>query len=98
MVRSNEGDCLLNADKALVNTRLVEIEKPRPGPEQVRARLRAASLSPVDWKLASGILFAWVGTGKHVAGVDRAGVVDALGDGISTVGIGERIDVELFGR
>ncbi|NNU62849.1 zinc-binding dehydrogenase [Ochrobactrum soli] len=78
-------------DEALLNTRLVEIEKPLPGPGQVRISMRAASLNPVDWKLASGALSAWHGTGDHLVGLDGAGVVDALGDGVSAVRIGDAV-------
>ncbi|MGH6861374.1 MAG: zinc-binding dehydrogenase [Phyllobacterium sp.] len=78
-------------DEALLNTRLVEIEKPPPGPGQVRISLRAASLNPVDWKLASGALSAWYETGEHLVGVDGAGVIEALGDGVSTVRVGDAV-------
>ena len=78
-------------DEALLNTRLVEIEEPQPGPGQVRVSLRVASLNPVDWKLASGALSAWRGTGEHLVGVDGAGVVDALGDGVSAVKVGDAV-------
>src|SRR5258705_10866672 len=46
---------------------------PRPGPGQVRIKVRAASVNPIDWKLASS------GT-RQVPGQDVAGVIDAVGD------------------
>jgi NADPH:quinone reductase-like Zn-dependent oxidoreductase len=53
---------------------------PEPGPGQVRIKVRAASVNPVDWKLAAR---AQPG-GKQIAGRDLAGVIDAVGDANST--------------
>lgn len=59
------------------NTVKVEsVPIPEPGPGQVRIKVRAASVNPVDWKLAAR---AQPGS-KQVAGRDLAGVVDAVGD------------------
>lgn len=48
---------------------------PEPGPGQVRVKVKAASVNPVDWKIAAR---AAPGT-KQTAGRDFAGVIDAVG-------------------
>lgn len=48
---------------------------PEPGPGQVRVRVHAASVNPVDWKIAAR---AAPGS-RQVAGRDLAGVIDAVG-------------------
>lgn len=59
-----------------VQLRSVAIPQPQAG--QVRIRVVAASVNPVDWKLAvrSPELLG------HVAGRDLAGIVDAVGPGV----------------
>ena len=50
---------------------------PEPQAEQVRIKVRAASVNPVDWKLA-----ARAAPGSHqIPGRDLAGVIDAVGPG-----------------
>jgi NADPH:quinone reductase-like Zn-dependent oxidoreductase len=63
--------------------RAVEHPEPRPGPGQVRIRTAAATVNPVDWLTADGVLAAMT---PHLAppfvlGWDVAGTVDAVGDG-----------------
>ena len=68
--------------------RLSEVATPEPGPGEVRLRVRASSLNPVDYK------FARSGTGlslPHVLGIDAAGEIDALGPGVTGWAIGERV-------
>ncbi|MFE5588158.1 NADP-dependent oxidoreductase [Kitasatospora sp. NPDC056531] len=62
---------------------LSEVTTPEPGPGQVRIRVRAASVNPLDLKIRSGLM---AGTfPAHfpvVPGLDAAGVVDAVGEGV----------------
>lgn len=78
-------------DDAMENLRVTAIERPRPGRGQVRVAIRAASLNPVDWKLASGVAPWWQGRGAHVVGLDGAGVIDMLGEDVSGWQIGDRV-------
>ncbi|MCO4762447.1 MAG: NADP-dependent oxidoreductase [Myxococcales bacterium] len=73
-----------------------DIEEPGPAPGQVRFRVHASSVNPIDWKLAKGVLkwlrpmkFPWVTT------FDGAGVVDAVGSGVQGWRIGDRLAVRL---
>lgn len=78
-------------DVDLRDTQLTQVDAPKPERGQVRVAVHAASLNPVDWKLASGALSAWHGNGSHIVGLDGAGVVDALGDGVTSFKIGDRV-------
>lgn len=73
----------------LSTTTLTEAPRPDPQPGEVRVRMRAASLNPVDWKLCAGVAPWW--TQPHVAGLDGAGEIDAVGDGITGWNIGDRV-------
>lgn len=72
--------------------RLDEIPTPEPGPGEVRVAMRTSALNHLD---------LWVSKGMpapkhfpHVAGGDGAGVVDAIGDGVSTVAVGDAVIVD----
>ncbi|MHC4829355.1 MAG: zinc-binding dehydrogenase [Planctomycetota bacterium] len=68
--------------------RLEDIERPQPGPGQVRVALRAAALNHLD---------LWVSQGMpkpplpHTLGSDGAGVIDAVGEGAPGVAVGDRV-------
>ncbi|GAA3615405.1 NADP-dependent oxidoreductase [Microlunatus ginsengisoli] len=75
--------------------RWAEAEEPHAGPGQIRIKVAAASINPIDWKLSTG-MFAG---GKPMEGVgrlgfDAAGVVDEIGDGVTGVQVGD----DVFGR
>jgi NADPH:quinone reductase-like Zn-dependent oxidoreductase len=78
-------------DPAMDGVRLRAIERPLPAAGQVRIRMEAASLNPVDWKLASGIVPWWDGNGAHVVGLDGAGTIDMLGEGVVGWSAGDRV-------
>ncbi|WP_432037432.1 NADP-dependent oxidoreductase [Streptomyces cucumeris] len=59
-----------------------EVTPPEPGPGQVRIRVRAASVNPLDVKIRSGLMAAAIPARFPVVpGLDAAGVVDAVGEG-----------------
>lgn len=75
---------------------LVQLPTPQPRRGQVRVQVQAAGVNPVDWKMrTSGPLrLAARLLGPRppvVVGVDFAGVVDAVGPGVSRVRPGERV-------
>lgn len=61
---------------------------PVPGPGEMLVRSHAIGLNPVDWKVLGG-LPTWAP--GHVPGVDGAGVVVALGDGVDRAWLGRRV-------
>ena len=71
---------------------IVEREDPQPGPGQVRLAVRAASVNPIDWKLRSGGMASSDAPQRPViAGVDLAGTVEAVGEGVTAFGIGDEV-------
>src|SRR4051812_32005195 len=71
---------------------VAEMPKPEPGPAQVRIRVGAAGVNPVDGKIRSGAMQAVFPTPlPAVLGVDVAGVVDALGADVTGVAVGDRV-------
>jgi NADPH:quinone reductase-like Zn-dependent oxidoreductase len=69
-----------------------EAQDPHAGPGQIRIAVRAASVNPIDWKMATGVMSG----GKPLAatgylGFDAAGVVDEVGDGVTGVSVGDDV-------
>ena len=72
--------------------RLEEVQIPVPARGEVLVRVRAASVNPVDWKVATGSFRPLVRGGlPRTMGSDFAGEVAALGDGAGGFAIGERV-------
>lgn len=72
------------------NFELREVPDPQPGPGQVVVRVAATSVNPVDYKIRHG--------GSAVApelpailGMDVAGTVEAVGDGVATFRPGDEV-------
>ena len=68
--------------------RLEVAEVPIPGPGHIRVRVQACGLNPADWALCRG-LFA--GALPRGIGLDVAGTVDAIGEGVAGVSLGDRV-------
>src|SRR3954469_15743815 len=65
---------------------------PKPGAGEVRIRVAATSFNPVDDGIRGGYLQGpFPVTLPHIPGIEVAGTVDALGDGLSGVGIGDDV-------
>ena len=67
---------------------LVELPDPSPAAGQIRVRVRAVGINPVDWKIRSGMLG---GDLPRRTGVEMAGVVDELGEGVTDVAVGDEV-------
>jgi NADPH:quinone reductase-like Zn-dependent oxidoreductase len=66
--------------------------EPHAGPGEVRIKVRAAGVSPVDVALRAGQSPASATLPlPHVPGVDAAGVVDEVGAGVTGVVVGEEV-------
>ena len=67
-----------------------EVETPRPGPGEVRVKLKASGVNPSDVKAREGRTrkIAWPRVIPHS---DGAGVIDMLGDGVPAQRQGERV-------
>ncbi|MFF1483573.1 NADP-dependent oxidoreductase [Streptomyces sp. NPDC058319] len=72
--------------------RLLDAEEPHAGPGQIRVAVRAAGVNPVDWRIREGqILAAHPIELPAGVGLDAAGVVDEVGEGVEGVAIGDRV-------
>ena len=67
--------------------KLESVPIPEPAQGQVRIKVRAVSVNPVDWKIADR---AAPGT-KQIAGKDVAGVIDAVGPGVTPWKVGDAV-------
>jgi len=66
---------------------LETVPVPEPGKGQVRIKVRAVSVNPVDWKIMDRTP---AGT-KVIAGRDLAGVIDAVGEGAAPWKVGDAV-------
>lgn len=67
-----------------------DLPEPVPGPGQVRVRLKAAALNHLDIFVRNGLPGLAVAL-PHVMGSDGAGIVDAVGPGVSAVRPGDEV-------
>ncbi len=71
---------------------LADVPLPDPGPGQVRIRVQASGVNPVDSAIRSGAMQAIFPTAlPAIPGVDVAGVVDAVGEHVTDVAVGEPV-------
>jgi NADPH2:quinone reductase len=67
---------------------VVERDLPEPGPGEVRVRVVRSGVNPTDWKFRAGNL---AGHDEVVPGQDGSGVIDAVGPGVDTYAVGDRV-------
>lgn len=63
--------------------KLVETRRPEPGRGEILVRVRAAGVNPADWKTRERGVFANGATPPFTLGFDVAGVVEAVGAGVT---------------
>lgn len=63
---------------------------PEPGKGQVRIRVQAAPIHPTDLHILRG-RYGFAPRLPAVLGVECVGIVDALGEGVESVGVGQRV-------
>ncbi len=72
--------------------RLVDAEEPHAGPGRIRVAVGAAGVNPVDWRIREGqVLQAHPIELPAGVGLDAAGVVDEVGEGVEGVRVGDRV-------
>jgi len=71
---------------------LTETDLPTPAPHEVRVRVKAAGVNPLDNKIRRGDL-AGVFPAEFpiVPGLDAAGVIDALGEAVTGFAVGDEV-------
>jgi NADPH:quinone reductase-like Zn-dependent oxidoreductase len=69
-----------------------DVEQPVPGPGQVRVRVAATSFNPVDGTIRAGFMQGPIPVVlPHTPGIDLAGTVDALGEGVEGLAVGDDV-------
>lgn len=72
--------------------KLVEVDEPHAGPDTVRVAVRAAGVNGIDWKIRAGHMREMIPIDLPAgSGMDAAGVVDEVGDGVEGVAIGDAV-------
>lgn len=75
--------------------RLVERETPTPGPGEVRVRMLVSGVNPTDWKRRAAQTASADIDAAIVPNQDGAGIVDAIGDGVDSLAVGDRVWIYL---
>ena len=72
--------------------RYEDVDRPVPGPGQVRVRVAATSFNGVDGNIRAGFMQGPMPLAlPHIPGLDVAGTVDALGEGVDEPKVGDRV-------
>jgi NADPH:quinone reductase-like Zn-dependent oxidoreductase len=72
--------------------RVVDVERPVPGPGQVLVRVKATSINPGEAKIRSGAFAQqWPSTFPSGEGSDLAGIVESRGEGVTRFAIGDEV-------
>ena len=70
--------------------KVTEIERPEPGPGEVRVRVMVSGINPTDVKARSGAVPRPI-DGFQIPDQDGAGVIDAVGPGVDPARVGQRV-------
>ncbi|HEV3288817.1 MAG TPA: NADPH:quinone reductase [Streptosporangiaceae bacterium] len=70
--------------------RVAEVDRPDPGPGEVRVKVTMSGLNPTDYKSRSGATPRPI-DGFQIPHHDGAGVIDAVGEGVDPGRIGQRV-------
>ncbi|UUZ86134.1 alcohol dehydrogenase catalytic domain-containing protein [Paenibacillus sp. P26] len=68
--------------------RLEQVAIPSPGPGRIRVKVHACGLNPADWGICKGL---FPGELPRGIGLDVSGIVDAVGEGVNDVAIGDAV-------
>ncbi|MBT5266672.1 MAG: NADPH:quinone reductase [Rhodospirillaceae bacterium] len=70
--------------------KLDDVADPTPGPGQVLVKVAAIGVNPVDTYIRAGV-YAVLPDLPYIPGGDAAGTVEALGDGVKSFAVGDRV-------
>lgn len=71
--------------------RLADIERPAPGPGQVLVRVKASGVNPLDIKIRAGAAAHARHPYPAILGIDLAGVVEEIGEGVVNLRRGDEV-------
>jgi NADPH:quinone reductase-like Zn-dependent oxidoreductase len=66
----------------------VEVAEPHAAASQIRVAVKAVGVNPVDWKFRRGMMGGDLPRGT---GLEVAGVIDEVGDGVTGVNVGDEV-------
>ena len=76
---------------------LMELPVPSPEPHEVLVEVEAASVNPMDWRIAAGEFERQMShTSPLILGVDAAGTVEAVGDRVQWIKPGDAVYGQFF--
>ncbi|MGK5729426.1 NADP-dependent oxidoreductase [Streptomyces sp. URMC 124] len=71
--------------------KVIETDRPEPGRGEILVRVRAAGVNPADWKTRERGAFATGAVPPFTLGFDVAGVVEAVGAGVTVFRPGDEV-------
>lgn len=71
--------------------RVADVARPQAGPGEVLVRIKASGVNPLDIKIAAGKAAHAKVTPDAILGIDMAGVVEAVGEGVSGFAPGDEV-------
>ncbi len=80
---------LLQDKNKWMEMKIGEVETPKPQKGEILVEVYAVGLNPVDYKSATGGNPNW--SYPHIMGLDVAGVVAELGEGVTELNLGDRV-------
>lgn len=75
--------------------KIAEVAKPQPGAGEVLIHVAGTSYNPVDAAIRSGFFPMKVAL-PAIPGSEVSGIIEALGEGVTSVSVGERVIAELL--
>ncbi|MDX3660854.1 NADP-dependent oxidoreductase [Streptomyces sp. ID05-26A] len=70
---------------------LTEVDEPQAGPGQVRLKVVAAAVNPLDHKIRNGWMPQMAPPFPVTPGAEAAGIVDQVGEGVTGVEVGDQV-------
>ncbi|MDB5152991.1 MAG: quinone reductase [Mucilaginibacter sp.] len=78
--------------------RLNQVDKPQPKENEILIRVAATTVNPIDMKVRSGAFQKQIPVNfPYIPGSDVAGSIEAVGNGVSRLKVGDRVFASTFG-
>lgn len=72
--------------------RIEQVERPSPGPNDILVRVAASGINPIEWKIRAGDMGQALRRPlPATVGWECAGVVEAVGDGVTSIKPGDAV-------
>lgn len=91
MTNTSTMRALILDDYEVAQFRSTQIEKPSAGPGEVLVRIKASGVNPIDYKIRTGQAPYAMPALPAVLGTDMAGVVEAVGAGVTEFKAGDEV-------